>query len=93
MDQKADHFGGFFTWIKKPTILVGSSHGSKSRPFWGVLRMDQKADQFRRSFAWVNKLTISGGSSHGSRSEATELRGGGLGGGAPPAFFRGGPGG
>ena len=36
MGQKADHFGWFFAWVKKPTILGGSSHGSKSRLFWGV---------------------------------------------------------
>ena len=67
MDQKgvADRFGGFFTWNKKaqPTILGGSSHGTKrrSRPFWGVLRMGQKADHFGGFFAWVKKPTVLGG--------------------------------
>ena len=63
MEQKgvADHFGWFFAWVKKPTILGGSSHGSKSRPFWGVLRMGQKADRFGWFFAWVKKPTVLGG--------------------------------
>merc|ERR1712010_399148 len=68
MNQKADHFGWFFAWVKKPTILGGSSHESKSRPFWVVLRMGQKADHFGGFFAWVKKPTILGGSSHGSKS-------------------------
>ena len=34
-------------------VGLGSSHGSKSRPFWGVLRMGQKADRFGGFFAWV----------------------------------------
>ena len=34
MGQNADHFGGFFTWDKRPTIFGGSSHGLKCRPFW-----------------------------------------------------------
>ena len=46
MDQNADHFGVFFTWIKMPTILGGSSHGSKCR-----LRFQRF--QFRRfRFPW-----------------------------------------
>ena len=46
MGQKAGHFGVLFAWVNKPTILGGSSHGSKSRPFWWVLRIGQKADRF-----------------------------------------------
>ena len=80
MGRNADHFGGFFawvkmptiflwffTWVKMPTILGGSSHGSTCRPFLGVLHMDQNADRFGKFFTWVKMPTILGGSSHGSK--------------------------
>ena len=71
LSRVTDRSGGFFTWIKKPTDLGDSSHGSKSRPCLVVLRMFQNADHFvgcftcskndncRGCFTWSRKLPFS----------------------------------